>query len=71
MFKGARDLTPSDSVRTDFQWLMVTTTAGTVVMDTEGGDEITLAAMPVGVWTPVGRMSRVKTASTAVGFMVA
>lgn len=71
MIKGARDLTPDDVVRTDFQWIMVTTTAGSVVMDAEGGDEITLAAMPVGVWTPVGRMQRIKTTSTAVGFMVA
>lgn len=71
MIKGARDLTKSDTVRTDFQWLLVTDTAGSVIMDTEGGDEITLAAMPVGVWTPVGRMSRIKVASTAVGFMVA
>ncbi len=68
---SARDLAESDTVNDQFNWLMVTTTAGSVVYGQVGGNEITLAAVPVGVWIPVGNATHVKIASTAVGLMVA
>ena len=65
-----RTLTQSDSTTDAFNMLMVVTTAGTVVFDQIGGNTITLASVPVGVWIPVGQALRVRTASTAVGILV-
>mgnify|MGYP003626952111 FL=1 len=71
MLTAARDLAKSETVTTRFKWLLVTTTTGNVVMDMQGGDTITLSAVPVGTWMPVGNALRIRNASTAVGFIVA
>jgi hypothetical protein len=65
------NVAPSDTVRTDFGWFMVTDVAGSVVYENVGGNVVTLANVPVGVWLPVGSAIRIRTASTAVGFIVA
>ena len=65
------DVSKSDTANDKFDWLMVTTTAGSVVVLHEGGNVTTLAAPPVGVWLPMTNGLAIKTASTAVGFMVA
>jgi hypothetical protein len=65
-----QDLAESDTANAEFNWVMVTTTAGSLIIGTAGGDEITLASVPVGVWIPVGEATHVKIASTAVGLMV-
>ena len=67
---SSRDLAQSDTANDEFNWLMVVTTAGSVVYNQAGGNEITLASVPVGVWIPVGNATNVKTTSTAVGIMV-
>jgi hypothetical protein len=64
-------LTPSDTNVTFFSWLLVTGTAGTVVYEQAGGNVITLPAVPIGVWMPAGNAIRIRTASAAVGFIVA
>ena len=69
-FGAAQDLTQSDSSVDSFNWLMVTTTGGSVIIDQVGGNQTTLSAVPVGAWVPVGNAIRVRTASTAVGIMV-
>lgn len=67
----SRDLAKSDTANDPgFNWLMVTGTAGSIVLNTAGGDEKTLSSVPLNVWIPVGRSFNVKTASTAVGIMV-
>lgn len=68
---ATRDLSQSDTANDDFSWLMVVTTAGSVIVDQIGGNTTTLASVPVGVWLPVGRATNVRTASTAVGIVVA
>lgn len=68
---ATRDLTLSDTPNSNFSWLMVTTTSGSVVIDQNGGNTVTLASVPVGVWLPVGNATNVQTSSTAVGIMVA
>ena len=67
---ATKDLAESDTPNAKFKWLMVTTTAGSVIVDQVGGDSTTLASVPVGVWIPVGNATNVKIASTAVGLMV-
>lgn len=64
-------LTPSDITVNNFSWFMVTSTAGSVVYEQIGGNVVTLPAIPVGVWMPAGNAFRIRTASTAVGFVVA
>lgn len=66
----ARDLSKSDTANDKFSWLMVTGSTGSVILDLVGGNEVTLAAVPVGVWIPVGNATNVTTSSTASGFMV-
>ena len=65
----ARDLPKSNSTEDAFNWVMVAT-AGSLVIDQEGGNNVTLAAVPANVWIPVGNAIRIRTVSTAVGFMV-
>jgi hypothetical protein len=67
----SKNLAPSDSTTDDFGWFMVTDVAGSVVYEQRGGNTVTLANVPVGVWMPVGSAFRIRTASTAVGFIVA
>ncbi len=67
---ASRDLTASDTPNDRFNWLMVTTTAGDVTYDTEGGNSYTMTNVPVGVFIPVGKATNVQTSSTAVGFVV-
>lgn len=69
-FGTTNDLAKSDTANAKFNWLMVVTSPGAVVYNQKGGNEITLASVPVGVWIPVGKALNVKVASTAVGFMV-
>ena len=64
------DLVKSDTANVNFDWFMVTTTAGSVVLDSNGGNSVTLASVPVGVWIPSANATNIKVASTAVGFMV-
>lgn len=71
MITAARDLAKSNTKNDNFSWLMVTTTAGSVIVGREGGNETTLANVPVGQWIPVGQGLYVTTASTAAGIMVA
>lgn len=67
----SRNITPSDVSTQHFGWVMVTDVAGSVVYENEGGNIITLANVPVGVWMPVGNAVKIRTSSTAVGFIVA
>lgn len=67
----ARDLTKSDTANDDFKWVMVTGSTGSVIVSQKGGNDVTLAVVPVNVWVPVGNATNLKIASTAVGFMVA
>ncbi len=68
---ATRDLAESNTPNDQFNWLMVTTTAGSVIIDQDGGNTTTLASVPVGVWIPTGKATNVQTGSTAVGLMVA
>lgn len=69
---AARDLAASDTKNdSGFSWILVTTTAGSVVVDQVGGNTTTLATVPLNVWIPVGNATNIQTSSTAVGFMVA
>ena len=69
--KGAKSFTKSDTNgTTQYNWLMVTTTAGDVVLQ-NGSGSWTLSAVPVGVWIPCEPFLTVKDASTAAGFLVA
>lgn len=69
---AARDLALSDTKNdTGFSWVMVTGTAGSVIVNQVGGNQTTLASVPIGVWVPVGQGTNVRIASTAVGIMVA
>jgi len=67
---STKDLAKSDTPNAVFNWVMVTTTSGSVIIDQEGGNQITLAAVPVGVWVPTGKATNITIASTAVGLMV-
>lgn len=71
MIGQARDLSKSDTPNDNFNWCIVTTTSGSLVVGSKGGNIITLANVPVGVWIPVGNATNITTASTAVGLMVA
>lgn len=71
MIGQARDLTKSDTPNDKFTWCLVTTTAGSLVVHSVGGNISTLASVPVGVWIPVGNAINIATSSTAVGLMVA
>lgn len=66
----SRDLAKSDTANDEFNRLMVTTTAGSVVYNTNGGNTYTVTVAPVGVWIPVGNATNVRVASTAVGLIV-
>ena len=66
-----RDLAKSDTENDQFKWVMVTTTAGSLVVGHTGGLETTISVAPVGAWLPVGNAIYVKTTSTAVGLIVA
>lgn len=66
----ARDITQSDTPNDRFNMVMVTTTSGSLDFDQEGGNNIVLASVPVGVWIPVGTALNIRTSSTAVGLMV-
>ena len=68
---AARDLAQSNTPNDRFDWLMVVTTAGSVIVDQDGGNTNTLASVPVGVWIPMSNGTNVATASTAVGIVVA
>lgn len=63
------DITLSDTANDKFDWIMVTGTAGSVIVEHEGGNTTTLSAVPVGVWVAVSKGLNVTTASTAVGIM--
>lgn len=63
------DVVLSDTANDKFDWIMVTGTAGSVVVMHDGGNTTTLVAVPVGVWIPVSKGLNVTTASTAVGIM--
>jgi hypothetical protein len=65
-----RDVVKSDTPNDTFTMVMVTTTSGSVDFDQEGGNNIVLTAVPVGVWVPVGNATNINTATTAVGIMV-
>lgn len=68
---STRDLEKSDVSVENFSWFIVTDTAGSVSYEQKGGNIVSLSAVPVGVWLPAGNAIRIRTASTAVGFMVA
>lgn len=68
---SSRNLTPSDVANDNFSWILITTTAGTLVYTAVGGNVVTLVDAPVGVWLPVGNATNINTASTAAGFIVA
>lgn len=68
---SCRDLAKSDTPNARFEWLMVTNTQGTVILDTASEDQVTLTSVPVGIWIPTGTCTNVRVASTADGFMVA
>lgn len=54
----------------EFDWFMVTTTAGNVKVYSDNTTN-TLLAVPVGVWIPVNHATRIATTgTTAVGFLV-
>lgn len=68
---STKDFTPDDSTVDSFTMMLVTGAAGDVVLDQVGGNEVTLTAVPVGVWIPVGDAIRIKaTGTTATGFLV-
>lgn len=67
---ATRDLAKSDTPNDVFNWVMVTTTSGSVIIDQDGGNSITLASVPAGVWVPVGNGTNIQTGSTAIGLMV-
>lgn len=66
---STHDITLSDTANDNFDWVMVTGTTGSVIVQHEGGNTTTLASVPVGVWIPVSKGLNVTTASTAVGIM--
>lgn len=68
---SARDFEKSDTVKDRFSWFMVTDAAGSVVYEQAGGNIVTLANVPAGVWVPAGNAVRIREASTAIGFLVA
>lgn len=68
---SARPINKSNTPNDNFSWVLVTSTAGSVVYDGKGGNTITLPSVPTGVWIPVGNATNIRTASTAVGFLVA
>lgn len=70
---AARDLAPADSDTLPFAMLMVTGSAGSVVIRRRNGDTTTLASVPVGVWVPVGEnaVGVNSTGTSASGIMVA
>ena len=68
---NARDLTASDTAGDEFNWVMVTGAAGTLVYSEAGYIDTTVTIAPLNVWIPVGRATNIKTSSTATGFVVA
>jgi len=68
---ASRNVVKSDTPNDKFDWVLVTTTAGSLVIGQEGGNEITLNDVPVGVWLPVGKAQYIATSSTASGLIVA
>lgn len=71
MIGQARDLSKSNTPNDKFNWCLVTTTAGSLVIQQVGGNQTTLANVPIGVWIPVGNATNILTSSTASGLMVA
>jgi|TARA_R100000049_G_C1920826_1_gene66124 hypothetical protein len=72
MIGQARDLAKSDTKNdSGFNWCLVTGTAGSLIIQQSGGNQTTLANVPVGVWIPVGNATNILTSSTASGLMVA
>jgi hypothetical protein len=67
---STKDLAKSDTPNAEFNWIMVTTTAGSLIVGKKGGNVTTLADVPVGIWVPVGDATNIETGSTAVGLMV-
>lgn len=67
----ARPINKSNTPNDQFGWLLVTSTAGSVIFNVLGGNQVTLPSVPTGVWIPVGNATNIMTASTAVGFLVA
>lgn len=66
----SQDLAKSDTPNAKFDWVMVVTTSGTLVVDHDGGNTTTLASVPTNVWIPMSNGTNIQTASTAVGFVV-
>ena len=67
----ARDLVKSNTTIDHFSMIMVTDSSGSIIYNQEGGGQITITNALAGVWIPVGQAIRVRTASTAVGLVVA
>lgn len=67
---AARNLTKSDTPNDNFTWVLVTTTAGTLEIESEGGNIRTITNVPTGVFLYVGNATNVRTASTAAGLIV-
>ena len=68
---NSRNFTPSDITPDNIQGFLITTTAGDVAIDYDGGNSAVLTAVPTGVWIPTGNAIRIKaTGTTAVGFLV-
>lgn len=68
---AARDATLSDVPNGSFNWAMVGTTAGSIIYNSTGGNQTTITNAPVGVWIPLGNATNIRTASTAIGIIVA
>ena len=69
---NSRNFTPSNTTNDNFEMFMITTTAGNVAIDYEGGNSEILLAVPVGVWIPCGNAIRIKSTGTnGSGFLVA
>lgn len=71
MIGQARNLSKSDTPNDKFNWCLVTDSAGSLVIGSSGGNDVTLSNVPVGVWIPVGNATHILTTSTAIGLMVA
>lgn len=67
---STNDLAKSDTANAVFNWVMVVTSPGSLIIGKDGGNTVTLASVPVGVWVPVGNATNIETGSTAVGLIV-
>lgn len=66
----AHNITKSNTPNDRFNMVMVTTTTGTLDVDQEGGNNVVITSVPVGIWIPIGNGINIRTASTAVGILV-